>query len=223
MYKIDKETCPQNPNGNSFLVFTGSVCCGQESYKLYEPLQIGPYTLQIWSIEILKPKFDLDKVSALTSDECFSYDVDDVDDGPNAPPQRYVNDRPPQRYVNDTPPIPCSRTKRPSPDYTAYPYAWQFDYFSRAHQSSESKFQFNIYKNGLYIEPKEDQDLSTLSWAEYKTPWTSQTFTYGQLCKIAEDIKKKFEPECCYYECPHNLGNVQEDDAFGRIYCQQLS
>eukprot|EP01124_Arcella_intermedia_P010755 TRINITY_DN17294_c0_g1_i1.p1 TRINITY_DN17294_c0_g1~~TRINITY_DN17294_c0_g1_i1.p1 ORF type:complete len:155 (-),score=23.50 TRINITY_DN17294_c0_g1_i1:21-485(-) len=57
----------------------------------------------------------------------------------------------------------------------------------------EAKYQCNIYRDGKFVEPKEDPNMMTFPWSKYNDLWCNQLFTGPHICGIVKDLKALFE------------------------------
>jgi len=58
-----------------------------------------------------------------------------------------------------------------------------------------AKWQFNLYKNGVFVEPKSDTNLSDFEWAHYKNSWQDQIFTTRQITNILGSLHKRLNTD----------------------------
>jgi hypothetical protein len=58
-----------------------------------------------------------------------------------------------------------------------------------------AKWQFNLYKNGVFVDPKSDTNLSEFEWTHYKNSWQDQIFTTRQITNILGNLHKRFNTD----------------------------
>jgi len=58
-----------------------------------------------------------------------------------------------------------------------------------------AKWQFNLYKNGVFVEPKSDTNLSDFEWTHYKNSWPDQIFTTRQITNILGSLHKRLNTD----------------------------
>jgi len=58
-----------------------------------------------------------------------------------------------------------------------------------------AKWQFNLYKNGEFVEPKSDSNLSEFEWAHYRNSWQDQIFTTRQITNILGNLHKRLNAD----------------------------
>jgi len=58
-----------------------------------------------------------------------------------------------------------------------------------------AKWQFNLYKNGVFVEPKSDKNLSEFEWTHYKNSWQDQIFTTRQITNILGNLHKQLNTD----------------------------
>jgi len=58
-----------------------------------------------------------------------------------------------------------------------------------------AKWQFNLYKDGGFVEPKSDNSLSEFDWSHYKNSWQDQIFTTRQITNILGNLHKRLNTD----------------------------
>jgi hypothetical protein len=67
--------------------------------------------------------------------------------------------------------------------------------FTKTDIDFSAKWQFNLYKNGVFVEPKSDTSLSDFEWTHYKNSWQEQIFTTRQITNILGNLHKRLNTE----------------------------
>lgn len=66
---------------------------------------------------------------------------------------------------------------------------------SRSDIDYNAKWQFNLYKNGVFVEPKSDSNLTDFEWTHYKHAWQDQIWTTRQITNIIGNLHKKLNTD----------------------------
>jgi len=151
-----------------------------ESYKFYEPVPLGPYTVQFWSVSSLQAASSSHS-NVVSERQKFQF-------------RSYL----PQGTCGlRLPRFTC--TMRPDKHQKNDPHcamqSLAFNSTGDLSMNGIQTWQMAIYKNGdVLVKPQEDEDLVEFSWVHQPGPWMNQIFTKEQVCRILLDISRKFEP-----------------------------
>eukprot|EP01124_Arcella_intermedia_P010890 TRINITY_DN17396_c0_g1_i1.p1 TRINITY_DN17396_c0_g1~~TRINITY_DN17396_c0_g1_i1.p1 ORF type:complete len:244 (-),score=28.05 TRINITY_DN17396_c0_g1_i1:32-763(-) len=155
-----------NLAASSLFTSLNTLVCLNDSYKFYEAVQVGPYTIQFWSVSSLQGPSCSPPVATIPSGivQIKSY----------LPPGTYGMKLP---HFSTT-----FKNSKGSPTATQS-------------QLGNTVWQVTIYKDGLLIDPREEKELRDFEWIRNtRGAWMNKVFTKEQLCKLMKDITTKYEP-----------------------------
>jgi len=171
-----------------------SVKFATESYKFFEPLPIGPYTLQFWSVSPL-----LDTPNSHNPYQSNNQTNNRKNSNGLQLLQSYL---PPGTGGKCVPQFKVRSNKLNQTNNQSNNQSNHWNQFESHNESNnqtnnQSKWQLAIYKEGNIIaEPKEDEDLKEFNWVQnHQTPWMNQIIKKEELLKILRDLFEKYEPQ----------------------------
>jgi len=164
-----------------------------ESYKFYEPVPLGPYTVQFWSVSLLKCTSPSLSNHSPNTHKLQGY-LPQGTHGLRLP--RFTFSMPhshhcPSNNNNDGVGVGLPTSSSSSSRRSITP---RFPNLGPSRDEVTS-WQIAIYKNGdIIVEPQFNEDFKDFGWAYQSGPWMNQSFTKEQIWKIVRDIGRKFEP-----------------------------
>eukprot|EP01124_Arcella_intermedia_P017535 TRINITY_DN24308_c0_g1_i1.p1 TRINITY_DN24308_c0_g1~~TRINITY_DN24308_c0_g1_i1.p1 ORF type:complete len:239 (-),score=10.45 TRINITY_DN24308_c0_g1_i1:93-809(-) len=190
-------TSSSNSNSNSDSISSSSDSISNsyhhnnESYCIYDSIEIGQYTIQFWRVSSGCPRPPKDD-SAMVTDSFGSY-LPPGTNGLSVPtfPRLLKGSqtaRTPSPYRPRSGPLPVAllRHYRSEPCLTA---------LAAGGGDDGTVWQISLYKNGEIIEPKYDGELKRFWWGRRVGNWVNQVWNKKELCQIIWDLISTFGDE----------------------------
>jgi len=180
----------------------------ESSYTVYEPVTVGPYTIQIWRVSSNGSQHHQKptgyKIGESISIRVQSYLPDHTVPGLVLPKFNFQQKSKSPTPRGSSPVYLRGRTiSTPTPFFlhsmtSQHPdkSSTSFNPLSQSEgtiHDDGSVWQGNIYKNGDYVEPWMDSALKNFEWAKKQEVWANKTLTKPELCMLICDIFSLFE------------------------------